>query len=226
MERLNLSGKALLLYRNDQIEKLVKLIKKAKKKSRSDTVHKIRTTIRRLNILMNKKEIKKLMKVLGKERDSHVAQELAHSFGLSEKKIKRKNKTLRESSHKEIKTFDLKVLQLNDDPRIILRFKRAMRQLTLELDKFSPHSLNDNKMHQFRILLKKIRYGLEAIGESNPQIEEMQDHLGKVHDIDVLQKMKGKKEILEITKKLMIEDIQQLYSTIYKLMHKKLNAIQ
>lgn len=225
MERLHLSDKALLQYRNDQIEKFVKLLKQAKKKPRPETIHKIRTTIRRLNILMAKKEIKKLMQALGRERDLHVAQELARSFGLSTKNIKHKNKIQRDSALKEIKTFDLKVLELKDDPQMLTRFKRAMGKLNLKLEKFSRYSLDKKEMHQFRILLKKIRYGLEAVGQSSPRLEEMQEHLGKIHDIDVLQSMKGKKEVLEITKKMMIEDIQQVYQSIYLLTHKKLNAI-
>jgi CHAD domain-containing protein len=225
MERLHLSGKALLQYRNNQIEKFVKLLKKAKKKPRPETIHKIRTTIRRLNILMNKKEIKKLMKALGRERDLHVAQELALSFGLNAKNIKHKNKIQKNSAFKEIKKFDLKVLKFADDSEMLLQFKRAMGKLGLKLETFSSDSLDEKKMHEFRILLKKIRYGLEAIGQSSPQLEEMQEQLGKIHDIDVLQSMKGKKQILEIIKKMMIEDIQQVYQSIYKLMYKKLNAI-
>ena len=225
MERLHLSEKSLLQYRNDQIEKFVKLLKKAKKKPRPEIIHKIRTTIRRLDILLNKKEIKNLMKVLGRERDLYVAQELALSFGLSAKNIKHKNKIQKNSAFKEIKSFDLKVLHFKDESKILLQFKKAMRKLDLKLEKFSCESLDQKKMHQFRILLKKIRYGLEAIGQSSPSLEEMQEHLGKIHDMDVLQSMKGKKEILEIAKKMMIEDVQQAYPAIYKIIHKKLNAI-
>jgi len=225
MDRLHLSSKALLRYKKKQVEKLSKMLKKAQKNSTPETTHEIRTTIRRLSILMKNKEIKSLMKALGKERDLHVAKNLASSFSLSIRKINQVNKKLKRTSLEEIQSFNLKTLEIKSDPKILIRFKSAMRQFNSKLEKFSPHSLKSNEMHKFRILLKKVRYGLEAIGEESPKLKEMQEHLGKTHDIDVLQGMKDKKEILEVVKKLMIEDIQKMYQPVYKLMNQKLNAI-
>src|SRR5678816_1083789 len=50
--------------------------------------------------------------------------------------------------------------------------------------------------HELRIQAKKARYVLECLGRRAPSIEKLQDHLGREHDLHVLQQLIGRKRAL------------------------------
>jgi CHAD domain-containing protein len=225
MDRLHISSKALLQYKTDQINLFEKTLKKASKHPTAKLVHKIRVTIRHLSVVLNSRKLKELAKVLGKERDLDVAIFNAMKYGLGAKKLIVKKKAARKKTVKELKKFNPKFLHSSPNAKILIRYKTKMRKLNLQLEKFLTMEMTDKQAHQLRIAIKEVRYGLEAIGHKHVRLQKMQDLLGHIHDMEVLQKLKGKRTKIQKDKEFGIEEFHHSYKSLINFMRKTLDRI-
>ena len=219
MDRLHISSHALLEYKNAQIKILEDLLKKAKKHPTTKNIHKIRVSIRRLGVVLTSTKLKHLAKVLGKERDLDVAMKNARSYGMGVGKLKKNKNTARKKTETELKEFNLRNLHNKKDTKLLINFKRLMRKLNLELE-------DDNEdLHLLRIRLKHVRYGFEAIGQFHVKLQNMQDLLGHIHDLEVLQKLKGDKKAVQRDKESATEQAHRNYNSTIRLVRKTLDRI-
>lgn len=225
MERLHIASKSLLQYKNDQIKNFEKLLKKASKNPTAKRIHNIRITIRRLSVVTNSRKLKELAKALGKERDLDVAIFNAMKYGLGTKKLIKAKNVARKISLEEMKAFDKRLLHRTSNVKILITYKRMMRKLNIQLEKFQTIKMTDKKAHKLRIAIKEVRYGLEAIGHSHVRLQKMQDLLGHIHDLEVLQKLKGKKNKIQKDKEFATEEFNHSYQSLLRFMRKRLELI-
>ena len=106
-----------------------------------------------------------------------------------------------------------------------MKYKTMMKEPNLELEDFESIEMTNKQFHRLRINLKKVRYGLEAIGQFRPQLEKMQDLLGHIHDLEVLQRLFGKKTRIKKDKRFAKNDAQAEYLSIVKLARRNLMRI-
>jgi CHAD domain-containing protein len=193
MSKLHLSSKTLLQYKDEQLKLFEVLLKKASKHPRTKNIHQIRVTMRRLAVVINSSNLQKLAKALGKERDLDVAIKNAHIYGLRTGKLERAQKKARKKSKRALKAFNPTYLKRPPQKNILMSYKIMMRKLNRELAGLEKLDLDKKQLHLFRITLKQVRYGLEAVGLFQEKLQKMQDLLGRIHDLEKLQKLKGKK---------------------------------
>jgi len=225
MNKLHLSNPKLLQYKIDHIKSFEKMLQKASKHPTPKKIHKIRILIRRLDVVVSSRKLTKLAKVLGKERDLDVAINNAETYKLGTKKLIKKKKNASKVTLQEIKSFNTKWLKKKSDSQLVLKYKRMMRELNLELQDFKSLNLDYKKMHRLRIMIKQVRYGLEAIGQSHLNLQEFQDKLGQLQDLEVLQKLKGRKKSIKKRKDSIGKEVSKSYPSIIRFMRKNLNRI-
>jgi CHAD domain-containing protein len=220
MDRLHVSSKSLLQYKNNQIQNFENVFKKASQHPTPKRIHKIRIAIRRLSVVVNSRKLKDLAKVLGKERDLDVAIVNAKKYDLGTKRLIEDKKKISKKSLREMKNFNPKLLHHAPDAKILITYKILMRKLNLQLEHFQTMEMTDKKIHQLRITIKEVRYGLEAIGLPYVRLQRMQDLLGHIHDLEVLQKLKKKHKRIQKDKKLATEEFRRSYKSLINFMQK------
>ncbi len=77
--------------------------------------------------------------------------------------------------------FNEKSLRETSQINLLMKYKTMMKELSLELEDFESIEMTNKQFHRLRITLKKVSYGLEAIGQIRPQLERMQDILGHMY---------------------------------------------
>lgn len=140
------------------------------------------------------KALKKLGRALGERRQWDVALKEAPKFQLSEKKLRKDQASAGEKLRKVLRSHDVQSLPealkqfetplTQDKIAISNKFFKDMRsQLKTWLKKktFSP-----GELHKLRISTKKIRYAFECMDLPIDDLKDLQDHLGKSHDLTVL----------------------------------------
>jgi CHAD domain-containing protein len=178
-----------------------------------DDVHDLRVTTRRLRASLwvlrhcmesrvaerSHRELRAIGKVLGERRMWDIAKGDAESYGAPtdaiEKKRKRAHARLRRALRRPRVRKLLKDLRQLEKTIPNLRLERLVPWLQgyeWELA-YRMHSRPTvpTARHELRILGKKVRYVLECLGRSAARLEAMQDHLGREHDLVVLQGLIG-----------------------------------
>lgn len=225
MNKLHLSSKSLQQYKTEHLKLFEVLLENAAKDPTTKNIHDIRVTMRRLSVVLNSRNLKKLAKVLGKKRDLDVAIKNARVYGLGTKKLeKAQNKAKKKSKH-ELKNFNPTSLKRTPHKNILMGFKMMMRKLTGELDELETMDMTKKQLHHLRINLKQVRYGLEAIGQSQVKLQKMQDLLGNIHDLENLQKLKGKKTKIKKDEDTFIQKVKASYRPVIRSARKTLVRI-
>ena len=168
-------------------------------------VHELRILIRRLladGWLVNIKKpraLKKLNGILGVSRQLDVGIKDARRAGLDVRKIKRNRKHAKRRLErflqskrkiKKMKSLASAMAKTKDASGVENREAKLRRRLKSCLAKM-PKKKKD--LHRFRIEVKKMRYALEALGGDVEKLKQLQAHLGRLHDMEILEKMAGKK---------------------------------
>jgi CHAD domain-containing protein len=201
------------------------LLRKASENPTTKCIHQIRVTIRRLGVVINSVKLNQLTKVLGHERDLEVAIANAKKYGIGNRKLKKAKKSARKKTKKKMQLFNEKSLRETSQKNLLMKYKNMMKELNLELEDFESIEMTNKQFHRFRITLKKVRYGLEAIGQIRPQLERMQDILGHMHDLEVLQGLVGKKNRIKKDKRFAKNDAQAEYLSVVKIARRNLMRI-
>jgi CHAD domain-containing protein len=174
------------------------------KKTSEESVHKLRVSIRRissvsklLDIKFRIKSLRNFGKSLGELRDLDVALINAHVYGLEDGSLKAERKKIAQHIHKdfskekikkmikEIKALEKKVssFSFTNTPQV--------EALKKDLNAWRKKKLTRKNLHSFRIIVKKVRYILEATGKPLGNLKRMQDLLGELHDLQVLTELLG-----------------------------------
>lgn len=225
MRTQHIPPKILLQYKNNQLKILSQLLTKASKRLTSSRIHKLRVTIRRLSVVLTSRKLQKLAKVLGKDRDLDVAIENAKIYHMGTRKLGRAKMLARKDSEKAVKKFAFKGLTRSSRSKLVVIYKRMMRKNLVEFEKYQSINLGHKRLHKLRILMKEIRYGLEAIGKADPKLKKMQDLLGHIHDLEVLEKLKFRKKSIQKEKEATIVKVKSAYKGVDQLIRKSLAEI-
>ncbi|MBA2404771.1 MAG: CHAD domain-containing protein [Bdellovibrionales bacterium] len=225
MKRLHISSKTLLQYKNDQIKQFEKLVKVARKQATEKSIHKIRVTARRLTPVLKNKKLRKMARVLGKERDLDVAINNANHYQLATRILRQAKKAAHKNTGAKLKKIDIKIPAHSSNARMLIDFKRMMRKQNLKLKQFSQAKPSQIDLHRLRIVFKKVRYGLEAIGIIQPQLQNMQDLLGHIHDLEVLQELLGEDQAVLRDKSKAKRQVNRSYRQVIQSTSKCLDQI-
>lgn len=163
-------------------------------------VHSLRKIIRRLRVVMKlmglrseHKKFKKLAHTLGYLRDLDVAKINANIFDLDQKeinlkRIKHKKKVVDYLNKERIRKLR-KILSNVQDLLLDMaerNLSTPLKKLSTEVQGWKNHKISSKNLHELRIIFKKIRYTLEALGRPAEELKVLQDTLGQAHDLDVL----------------------------------------
>jgi CHAD domain-containing protein len=225
MRTQHIPPKILLQYKNNQLKILSQLLTKSSKRLTSNRIHQLRVTIRRLSVVLTSRKLQKLAKVLGKDRDLDVAIKNAKIYHMGSKKLKQAKRLARKDSEKAVKKFALKGPERSSRSKLVVIYKRMMRKNLVEFEKYQSINLGHKKLHKLRILMKEIRYGLEAIGKPDPKLKKMQDLLGHIHDLEVLEKLKFRKKSIQKEKEATVTKVKSAYLGVDQLIKKSLGQI-
>lgn len=183
-----------------------------------DDVHDLRVTTRRLRASLSilksvaphmkdggaRRELRALGRVLGERRMLDIAIRDARRYRLDDaalhKRHARADKSLARALARKhtVPLFD----HVSDAAAAIPQ--AAFERLSWRLQDFEwdlayliqhpPRTAEER--HDLRIRLKKVRYTLEAFGKRSALLERVQDHLGREHDLGVLQSLTAKKQVV------------------------------
>ena len=151
------------------------------------------------------KYLKKLGKLLGQVRDLDAAIIDAKNYKIDSADLKSSQKILSRKIQKLTLKKSMKVVrrQITSAENLASRatplmISEARNELSGLMEKqIEKKPSSAKKLHQLRINLKKTRYILEAIGEPVTPLKPLQDVLGEVHDLQVLQRLIGKNNKLK-----------------------------
>lgn len=192
----------------------------AKKKLTPKELHKLRVLTRRLRSALwlieqgsvkdlsfakVSKQLRKLGRMLGARRQIDVLKKDADAFRLHARGIKSKRRAAEQdlgdflrpkAQAKLCKKLRAVLATLEKKPTIDLALPR--QKLKTRLTPWLKHPPRTQaRLHRLRIQMKKTRYALEALGRPVSPIIELQDSLGRVHDLQVLRADVGSNARLE-----------------------------
>ncbi len=187
---------------------------KANKYASEESVHQLRIFTRRtraaLWILLNSSEekvfktfdhrLEKLGHRLGRVRELDVALQDANHFHLKSSALKRLRKKAQKKMRQHLnfgQTQKIKngfslvesAIQIGDPVSLTNSWKSLLDQLQHQVKRDANGKI---KLHQLRVVIKKVRYTLEVIGSSTVTMEPLLEILGDAHDLEFLQTIVGK----------------------------------
>ena len=176
-------------------------------------VHRLRVSSRKLRVVLQvmnqsvsdpriqsvRKSLKKLSRIAGRERELEVAEKDAHRYGIRLVGLREKQKSAqRKIVHAINQNKCRKIsIEINEAAKDLADSKKSqseylksnIKSLESWLTK-SNHTSRD--FHELRIIIKRIRYFLDASGRPLECLKTLQDDLGRAHDLEIFQKMGGK----------------------------------
>lgn len=183
-------------------------LNKAHYKLSEKSVHSLRITIRRIRAIFwivrhcengprlktSDQRLRKLTRALGKIRELDVAIKDAKSYYIQNDELKRRRDEISRAPSKALskRGFNRIRKQLIADSKKIANSKRlkltdSYRRLRKQIQKWEERkAYHKSDLHRLRILVKRTRYSLDALGTPIHQLADLQDKLGKMHDLEVL----------------------------------------
>ena len=192
-------------------------------------VHDLRVSIRKMRSVIDEEALKKLGKTLGEVRDLDVAIRNAKAYNLDNSDLKKERKHLRKKVSKSLRPkklhkLNLKVKsatnQVNQHPDVPARAQKMIKRLH-EWE----HPLDTEELHPFRKTIKEVRYLLEATGQKTDYLINLQEHLGKVHDLEVFARFYEKNPTIEKEREVVIKESKKLTNPAIKRALAQLRAL-
>lgn len=206
-----------------QTRKLSGLLRTNLRQSSARNVHDLRVTIRRVRAILTllkesskharksrlERELRSINQALGKIRDIDVGIANARHYGIDATPMKSRRQILEKRLKSRLAPSKQKrtnALLANFHTQIKERGKQSnglntskgTRKLRRQLKNRGTKRLSeDRQLHELRILFKKTRYTLEALGQSIHPLRKVQNNLGRLHDLSVLQDLAGKNKALK-----------------------------
>lgn len=182
-------------------------------------IHDLRVTVRRIRAALWLTEkgsphipygklptsLRELGHVLGKLRELDVAIQDATFYRLKTKKLKSQRRTEKqkllskiESKHymKILCNLETAVKKLRQKPELDLKVG-LLRLRERIIPWMRKKKINDNELHDLRIIVKKIRYVLESVERPIYPLRKLQTPLGRGHDLEILQELSGKSKKIQ-----------------------------
>jgi CHAD domain-containing protein len=180
-----------------------------------DDVHDLRVTTRRLRASLwvlrhcmesntgdrAHRELRSIGKVLGERRMWDIALGDAQKYGADTRAIEKK----RARAHTKLRRA-LRGARVRSVLKDMQKLEEAVPGLMLErlvpwlqgyewelAYRLQKRPKTPAERHALRIQAKKVRYVLECLGRKSARLEKLQDHLGREHDLDVVQGLIGRK---------------------------------
>ncbi len=199
--------------------KLDHLLTKVRGSPKPEVVHQTRVTLRQIRTalylakLSDKSlaigkidlELKSLSSALSDLRELNVAIQNAKIFHVTipqqELKLQRARRKIKVKLNRQRQIKILRKLthftqKIKLDPA--LELKKGLKGLRKKMKPLLHHAVSsDEKTHQFRLKMKKVRYSLEMINCPQAKLVELQRHLGRVCDLASLERFSGKNEEIE-----------------------------
>ncbi|WP_408095837.1 CHAD domain-containing protein [Peredibacter sp. HCB2-198] len=190
------------------------LAEKTGQQPKRKRVHDLRVSIRKMRSIVDEDFLKKLGKTLGDVRDLDVAIRNAKAYHLDNSDLKKERKYLRKKIKKSLRPSKLHKLNIklksivnkvNQKPDVPARAQEMIKKLhTWE------HPMKREELHPFRKTIKEVRYLLEATGQKTDYLINLQDHLGKVHDLEVFARFYKKNPTIEKEREVQIKESKKL----------------
>lgn len=183
------------------------------------SVHQLRITVRRIraalwlaehgtpSLIFGKLKVKlrSFGQTLGRLREIDVAFQDAEKYHLDTNRLKKKRKSaLRDlkriiTSKQSLKissALDKAIAKINEHRE--LNINSGVSLLQKKILPWTNRTLTaDEDFHNLRIITKKTRYALETIGKPIQPLRDLQEILGKGHDLKVLQDFLGETPMLQ-----------------------------
>lgn len=139
------------------------------------------------------KRLRNLGKHLGTCRQNDVLLKDAKTYNFKTKHIKKKRKSSYKKLRKLLDKFHIKkidkVIRKNTQVDFFEDHKKSLQKKILRPLNDWPSNLPDDKkeLHKIRITTKKIVYRLEHLGIKASQLKSLQQSLGRLHDLEILE---------------------------------------
>lgn len=205
----------LVYFFEEQILLFKDQAKRTYHKPNAHHVHDLRLTVRRLRgvlwILEQKssdKKLKRLKKLLGKQREMDVLIPTAESYNFKTQALKEKRKKVKAEIRQWLSVkhrhqilaplYELAhELQKRDPKNPSFDFENRVYTLKCRVNTWGHRTIQDEELHEFRLAVKKLRYTYEALGKSVSFLKKVQEQLGEVHDLEELCKI-FKKQVQQV----------------------------
>jgi CHAD domain-containing protein len=185
-----------------------------------ENVHQLRVNVRRIRAVLwlahhsspsisferLPLRLRKLGQALGHQRELDVARSDAKKYHIKTKKIRAlrrctqdhlMRKISAESCKKILSQLEKAISRIEKHPEI--NIKPGLKALRKEFYPWKKKDFFPNKeLHRFRIIVKKTRYALEAVGQEIQPLKKIQNLLGQGHDLEVLQALSKKNKKIQI----------------------------
>lgn len=103
----------------------------------------------------------------------------------------------------------------------------ALEVLAARMSRWQKRRLHGSaRIHRFRVAVKKWRYILEALGKPVEKLKDIQDLLGKSHDLETLQTFLGKKRAIKREQSRLAVEAIQLAKPILAAVDRKIDIFQ
>jgi CHAD domain-containing protein len=211
----------LIRFLRNQTLVFKRLAKKTRRKQAKDDVHLLRITVRRLRatlwILQHSaltakpgrplrlrslnRKLKVAGKALGAVRELDIAVRDAERYQIDSASLRKKRKRCRQKlaqvlNTKYTNTIARKLEKVieNAASKGYINLEPALQKLRDRIVPWRRKKIrNAFDFHRLRIMAKKTRYAREAIGKPVNHLTDLQDILGKAHDITVLMEYVGRR---------------------------------
>lgn len=195
-------------YLKTEVANSKNLLREMKKNPDKDLNHQLRVSIRRIRTVVQLLEkdgkthlpknesqiLRKTWKHLGTVRDFDVSEEIAEENELPLQRIRSQRKAADKKLNKDLVTNDLRKLL---DHLGKLSSKKNLKEVhpgqTIQTirQKLKALPLETDNLHAFRIILKKVRYLMEAMNIEDKEFKKYQDVLGQLNDLKVFLECQG-----------------------------------
>lgn len=215
----------LIGYLKKNSDVITRLAPEAFRHLKGEFVHKLRVAIRRtrtslwllrysssdIRIKELDSKLRALAKALGKVRELDVAILDAKQYDVDSAQLKAHLKTAQKKLRKLLKKKkrdrlkqQLSIAANATRQKMPISLKKARSKLSVKLNKQLSLNLKKKKsFHQIRIVLKKSRYALEAMEKPVDHMKQLQDILGKAHDLELLQKLTSQDDKIKKEQRLL-----------------------
>lgn len=227
-------------YFNREARETRRLVKKILRKPTEDRIHELRVSLRRERTILKtlehegahilsqreKKILKRIWRDLGENRDLDVAKTLADQFHLKGNKLRKARKKAEKKLLKDLKRKSSKQLfkgleKLSEEAA--LRNFCPVKSIGKLQQKIKETGKSSDDLHQYRIILKEVRYLLESLNLNIDRFKKFQDILGTLNDLRHFISIAGTHPELENAHKKKLTEAKRIVAPARKLALDSLN---
>ncbi|HTL12294.1 MAG TPA: CHAD domain-containing protein [Bdellovibrionota bacterium] len=162
--------------------------------------------------------LRELGNILGRIREVDTAMNQAKAYGFSRSKLRIRREKLGRRTVRALKRArnerladDILEIARQVQTRPPLGLSGAVSRLQRKIIAWrGPAPRKPSELHDLRITVKKTRYTLEVLGKKSRRLADLQDLLGKIHDLEMLETIFSKKSSTRRDRKALTRQTEQL----------------